>query len=531
MNGNIKLLLGLGYVSGEYIDTALEAMPDRVRSTHRHRPGRALLIVAVIVSLLLALGAAAYAGNWFGIKDALLRQTEDTVYLSTQGLESSAEFQAYQEFMDFYDDYMANNYYGDTVPQVQDEWMREHSRIYFCYTQRLKDKIFELCGKYGLKTRDGVYEVGSADIRRLYTATGIDGFMCRGDFDNENVGFICYGDGSFVLQEMWYGAERGLDCTVRRSMKGYFSQGYAHFNVDAVTERSYTTALGAEVTIITDEYNGAVLYNGEDAFVTAELTRFDTETSYDGDIPEEHILGGELTEATLERFADNIDFAALGKRGTVDLSAAVGETTQPENRTEQQMEYDREIAAGLTEIGTTVTVWGSGLECTVTGICIDDNIYSAGWTLEQFHESSAYIGWVDYPFPDYIDVQTGELINGARLATVNLTVKNPHTGYVTSNGGLSNGGANNFANGIFMLKSGDVAMRDIYAGSAAYSGDEAIAGQYAYVHIEPGETVSYCLGYIIDDRCNNAEGAYLYCIRDTGGELSACYIPVVGHQS
>ena len=267
MNGNMKLLLGLGYVSGEYIDTALEAMPVMARRARRHRPVRALLAAAVIVSLLLGLGAAAYAGNWFGIKDALLRQTEETVYLSIQGLESSAEFQAYQEFIAFYEDYTANGYYGDAVPQEQDEWMREHSRIYFCYTQRLKDKIFELCGKYGLKTRDGVYEEGSADIRRLYTAIGIDGFIRGSDFDNENVGFICYGDGSFVLQGMWYGTEKGLDCTVRRSMKGYFGQGYAHFDAGAVTEQSYTTALGTEVTIIMDEYNGAVLYvsNG-DAF-------------------------------------------------------------------------------------------------------------------------------------------------------------------------------------------------------------------------------------------------------------------------
>lgn len=527
MNGNMKLLLGLGFVSGEYIDTALEAIPVRARRARRHRPVRALLAAAVIVSLLLGLGAAAYAGNWLGIKDALLRQTEDTVYLSAQGLESSAEFQAYQEFLDFYDDYTVNSYYGDAVPQEQDEWMREHSRIYFCYTQRLKDKIFELCGKYGLKTRDGVYEEGSADIGELYTAIGIDGFMRGSDFDDDNVGFICYGDGSFVLQGMWYGAESGLECTVRRSMKGYFGQGYTHFDAGAVTEHSYTTALGTEVTIIMDEYNGAVLYNGEDAFVTAELTRFDNETSYDGDVPEEHVLGRELTEATLERFADTIDFAALGKCSTVDLSVAIGETAQPESRTEQQMEYDREIAAGLTEIGTTVTVYGSGLECTVTGISISDNIYSAGWTLEQFHESSAYIGGGDYPFPDYIDAQTGELIGGARLATVSLMVKNPHVGDVTGNGGLSNDGTNNFANGIFVLKNGDVSMRDICANSAAYSGDDPIAGQYAYVHIEPGKTVSYRLGYIIDDRCNNAEGAYLYCIRDTGGQLSACYIPVV----
>ena len=356
----MKLLLGLGFVSGEYIDTALEAIPVRARRARRHRPVRALLAAAVIVSLLLAFGAAAYAGNWFGIKDALLRQTEETVYLSIQGLESSAEFQAYQEFMAFYEDYTANGYYGDAVPQEQDEWMREHSRIYFCYTQRLKDKIFELCGKYGLKTRDGVYDEGSANIGQLYAATGIDGFMRGSEFDSENVGFICYGDGSFVLQGMWYGAEKGIDCAVRRSMKGYFGQGYAHFDADAVTERSYTTEFGAEVTIIMDEYNGAVLYNGEDAFVTAELTRFDNETGYDGDVPEERVFSGKITEETLARFADSIDFAALGKRSTVDLSAAE-ESELPENRTEQQMEYDREIEAGLTEIGKTVTVWGSGL--------------------------------------------------------------------------------------------------------------------------------------------------------------------------
>lgn len=111
--------------------------------------------------------------------------------------------------------------------------------------------------------------------------------------------------------------------------------------------------------------------------------------------------------------------------------------------------------------------------------------------------------------------------------TVSLTVKNPRAGDVTGNGGLSNDGANNFANDIFVLKSSDVSMRDIYAVSAAYSGDNPIAGQYAYVHIEPGETLSYRLGYIIDDRCNNAESVYLYCIRDTGGQLSACCIPVV----
>ena len=98
MNGNMKLLLGLGFVSGEYIDTALEAIPVRARRARRHRPVRALLAAAVIVSLLLGLGAAAYAGNWLGIKDALLRQTEDTVYLSAQGLEARQSFRLIRNF-------------------------------------------------------------------------------------------------------------------------------------------------------------------------------------------------------------------------------------------------------------------------------------------------------------------------------------------------------------------------------------------------------------------------------------------------
>ena len=117
-------------------------------------------------------------------------------------MESTAEFKAYQEFLDFYNDYVSNDYCGDAVPQEQDEWMRAHERVYFCYTKRLKDKIMELCDKYSLSPRDGVFEY-DGDIDRLYAVCGVDGFLCDEGFDSDNVGFICYGDGSFTLQGLW----------------------------------------------------------------------------------------------------------------------------------------------------------------------------------------------------------------------------------------------------------------------------------------------------------------------------------------
>lgn len=537
MNGSLKLMYALGSVQGAYIDCALgEAVSpaSRPRTVGARKSFRALLAAALIAALFIALGAAAYAANLFGIKDALLHRSADTLYVSVQGLESSGEFKAYREFLDFYNDYVSHDYYGDAVPQVQDEWMRSHERIYFCYTRRLKDKIFELCGKYGLALRDGVYEY-DGDIDRLYAVCGVDGFLRGGGFDADNVGFLCYGDGSFTLQGMWSAAGSGseTDFTVTRSMKGYFGQGYIPVEADALQDWNYTTALGAPVTVIMGEYSSAVLYDGTDAFVAAELMRFDKETSYNGTVPDDAILGAAFTRESVERFADGIDFASLGQKSRVDLNAADTFPTYADRRSELQGEYEREIRRSLVSVGETVTIWMSGLECTVNSIDISDNIYSAGWTLDEFHESLAYVNGTAYSFPDYVDSATGALVDGLKLVTVDVSVRNANTDDVSGNGGLANNGENNFGNCVFYLQSGTVRCFDggydcPRVGCAAYSGENPIPGQYAYVHIAPDAAVRYRLGYILDDTFNAAGNVYLYCIRDLNGEPRECYIPMIG---
>lgn len=532
MNESMKLMYALGNVQGAYIDRALEealSPSHRPRADGTRRSFRTLLAAAAIAALLIALGAAAYAANWFGIKDALLHRSDDTLYVSAQGLESTAEFKAYQEFLDFYNDYVSNDYCGDAVPQEQDEWMRAHERVYFCYTKRLKDKIMELCDKYSLSPRDGAFEY-DGDIDRLYAVCGVDGFLCDEGFSSDNVGFICYGDGSFTLQGMWSAADSGsaVDFTVTRSMKGYFGQGYVPVEADTLQEWNYVTALGAPVTVVMGEYSSAVLYDGADAFVTAELVRFDKETSYGGAVPDDALLGAAFTRERLERFADGIDFASLGEESRVDLDAAV--TAYTNLQTELQSEYEQDIKRGLVSVGDTVMIM-NGLECTVNSIEISDNIYSAGWTLDEFHESLACVGGTTYFFPDYVDPVTGALIDGLKLVTVDVSVRNANADDVSGNSGLAGSGENSFGNCVFYLQSGSVRCFDggydyPRVGCAAYSGENPIPGQYAYVHIDPGDTVRYRLGYILDDTIGAPDNAYLYCIRDINGELRDCYIPI-----
>ena len=150
------LLKAIGSIGDEYVDELLahaEKNPVRTSGVNIRKTLRTALLAAVIAGLLALLGVGAYAMNVFGIKDVLLSSDREKIYLSRQGLQDSREFMAYQEFMAFYDDYVANNYYGDQMPQEQDEWMRQHEGIYFVYTQRLKEKLLELSEKYSLKLR------------------------------------------------------------------------------------------------------------------------------------------------------------------------------------------------------------------------------------------------------------------------------------------------------------------------------------------------------------------------------------------
>ena len=420
---SFDFLMALNEFDAGYVSEAIELMyPERAgchTGLRRKKLGRTLLIAAVIISIFTALCAGAYALNLFGIRELLLpggyveRYQEgavfvDTQALSVQGIESSREFMAYKEFKSFYDDYTAKDYYGDQVPQEQDEEMEKYGQAYFCYTRTLMDKLLEIADKYGLKLRESRY-------------------------DNEGLDILIVDDGAG---------------------------------------------------------SAALFYDGPAAFVTLVLDYFDEPMTEDG----------------LEQIAEGINFLGLGAETQVDEEARQPRPTAPPPTGEELQERRNNMAVGTVDLGD--SFWGnpyspanSKLEITVEELSLSDKIYDAGWEPEQFLEYSVVSReengtWESFSYPDYFDRDSGELIDGVRFLTVKIRVTNRHGG--DADPGV---GTNLFANcQLHLINAGKTIRGEdkSYTDNIAYSGPWG-GGQYSLVEILPGETVSYSLGYAIDD--------------------------------
>lgn len=502
---NTDLIKAIGQVRDEYIVELLDhAQNNRVdHGTIRLRKAlRTALIAAVITGLFVLLSIGAYALNVFGIKDLILSSSGEKIYLSEQGLQGSKEFLACQEFIAFYDDYVAHDYYGDQMPQAQDQWMQQHNRIYSCYTQRLKDKLLELCDKYELKLRNDRYEDMGAQW--CYAALGLEDFIDDPRLLEDSAAFIAYDDGSFLLQTDWTGAPgEYLDCRITRNMKGYFSQGHSDFGAEEVIKQwNYTTDKGTEVTIFRGETDTYIVHDGPDAFIVAGINCWVTDDVFSDDI--------------IAAIANAIDFEALGKSSQVDLSIGKSRPVEREPAEEQLQARRRRIAENLVTVGQWLTSH-DGLEFRVDSIDISTNLWEAGWQMEQFHRDS--MGWVNgnyYTYPDWADGETGEMKEGLCLVSVALTVHNANTQDNTTHQTSNNTAVNNFPNSLLFLSfagNQEGAFFEASHGAYAWSGENPIPGQTAFVHIEPGETVSYKLAYIapvgLEDTVLSCEGAYL----------------------
>ena len=275
-------------------------------------------------------------------------------------------------------------------------------------------------------------------------------------------------------------------------MKGYFAQGNLEFASDKqLHERVYTTAQGLNILIVDDgESSAALFYDGPAAFVTMGLDYHDEPMTVEG----------------LEEIAEGINFLGLGEKSQVDEDAMQPRPTPLPPTGGEMQERRNNIAAGTVDMGESFrgnpySPTNSGLEITVEELSLTNNIYAAGWEPEQFLEHSVVsreengtLKTISYP--DYFDRDSGELIDGVRLLTVKITVTNRNGG--DTDPGV---GTNLFANCQLHLINAGKTIRDednSYTDNIAYSGPWG-GGQYSLVEILPGQTLSYCLGYAIDD--------------------------------
>ncbi len=499
MLDSYELLRAMGGISAAQVKETQEFMgylPEaRRRRVHRN-VWRTALIAAVIVSLFMAMCAAAYAINLFGVKDLLMPEvkiwnTGDSPVLSMQGLQGSPEYMAWREFQTFYDDDLINDYYGDPVPQPDmDDWMRTHSEIYFCYTDTLKDKLLSLCEKYDLKLRDGRYDHTGLD--KLSAYVGVDDIITVDSYRADNAGFIAYSDGSFLVQSEIFDPD--LPCgmistALVRNVKGYFSQGFLSLRTaDTLAERNYTAADGSSVLVVSGGTEAALIYDGDFAFVTMELR---------GEQP--------IPDDIVNAIADAINFKGLGAASTVNEAAVLPPPepfapTTAEQAAVLELVTAQSVGLGERFFGFSMT---EQLEITVNEMSLSDNIFRAGWQPEDFDEYS-YVtvsdgsgGLKGVSFPDYFDRSSGALIDGVSLLTVELTVTNRSAADFDTGAGI-----NVFPYCLLHLVDPAYAQ-DLYNFNGndciAFSGAETAPGHGACVVLAPGETLTWRLAYPLDE--------------------------------
>lgn len=490
-----RIMKAIGNISDDKIENTARALGYQREESKKYRPrrvGRTVLIAAVIVTLLITMCAAAYALNLFGIKDLIMPMlkgwtSDNTTVLSAQGLQSSREYMAYHEFQLFYDDYVANDYYGDQIPQEMDDWMQQRSNIYFCYTDTLKNKILDICGRYDLSLRNERYDNSGLDNLGKYI--GVSPIISVDGYNSNDAGFIAYDDGSFLLQNGITDAPFGyIETTLIRNVKGYFSQGYLEFPEGALLdERNYVTAEGKEILIVSSGTKTMLLYDGEHAFVSMSLS-----------------CGTNIDSYYVDHIADRINFIGLGAASKVDPEAQ-SPAHEPRPFTAEGIGATSSTVEKQTVgIGDSFNCYGlmDMLEITVTEMTISNNMFDAGWQLQDIDVYSAANVFdnsgtlMSVFFPDYIDRNTGTLIEGVKILTVDLIVGNRSTESIDIGAGTN----------VFpycLLHLIDITqMQDQsqarYADCIAYKGAETATGHGACITLAPGECKTYELGYILD---------------------------------
>lgn len=156
------------------------------------------------------------------------------------------------------------------------------------------------------------------------------------------------------------------------------------------------------------------------------------------------------------------------------------------------------LSQGCIDIGDSFTDSVTNLQCTISSLEISDNIYNLDWTVEQLRETNIFVGEdKSLTYNEAINVETGQLPENVYFLSVGLIVKNLNSTDIDE--GV---GTNNFSDTLLYLVLADPSY--VSGITLPYETNDSVDywniddSQSNIIHIEPGETVQYRLGYIID---------------------------------
>lgn len=342
MNAN-QLLDGIGDAKGNYIWEAQRHRCGEIPPKKRIPLRKTLLIAAVIALMLLLVGCAVVCV--FHLQDLKIgeysRRSTGEVgnALSVQGFAGSPGYQAAKEWYEWKQAYDPDL----TVYHSEEAFSEDYGEDYWeynLYSREMKDKVDDICAKYGLELLGRAYFVPNTED--AFRALGISGITKPGArAEIQLLSNYFYQNGSFQIEG--YVTPTGEDCPWPYSSlfqfvctrKDCFMDTYiAIGDLDRYEQWTYTTGDGTEVLLALSS-DGALMLADKGEYFLAVLG-INTRAG--------NVLDGEYTmdRAGLEAHAELFDFTIRPQRVSGESLAAVEELQAEEAARLEQVNKERE---------------------------------------------------------------------------------------------------------------------------------------------------------------------------------------------
>lgn len=317
----MDLLTALGGVKDAYVVEAMEFRKGK-QKTKRLSLRKAWLIAAVILLALLLVGCTvAYV---LSIKDMTFGERVQEYYdgssqtrtlLSVQGVKGTPGYQASREWYEWRQAYDTD----EAIYHSEEAFSEDFGDDYYAYnlySREMKDKVDEICARYGLELLGKIYP--DPDVEAACVALQIPGFF-RSDAQVEADWSIrYYENGSFTLEgDVTLTGEAHPQTRLVRydcSRKDAFSDLYETVGpVGSYQEWNYTTSQGVDVLMVMDQNPVRV-----NTFLMVDRGPYIFTFSYSGQEDEPP-----MEKEELEAYAEAFDFTIEPQRITEDdLEAA-----------------------------------------------------------------------------------------------------------------------------------------------------------------------------------------------------------------
>lgn len=292
----------------QYVDDRFLDLVEKERETGRRKSARKIRVflgtAAACVCLAVVLPGAAFAYDWFGLRELILPEYRDMpgpedAVISLSGYMGSPEaqaFAAWQEFLAHYDtDHRIADEVGNTVFAAEG---REDWGLYSVYSYEMGEKLDEIAAKYGLKLHTEVNNLNQDELM----------YRVGGDFADKDIltWAYFYEDGTFQVEGTAALPDSGMTAfQFRRSVKGTFNEVMLSIGqVEDFTEWQYMADCEEPVLLALGPDKALILSDSEECFITVNVLRGTEEG---------------MTKADLQELADKIDFRILENVDATDF--------------------------------------------------------------------------------------------------------------------------------------------------------------------------------------------------------------------